>query len=114
MVSQVPKRIRVGPLEALLVAAVVALVLQVFPSLWFGLLWLADMRHWPRAAWLGLNAAIIFGLFAVRFGPGLIDDWRRRREHVASQRERRQAQQAVKEQRTMLRQIKEGRRRRMY
>jgi hypothetical protein len=110
----VPKRIRVGPLEALLVAAVVALALQLFPTLWFGLLRLADVRHWTRSAWLGLNAAIILGLFALRFGPGLIDDWRRRRERLAAQREKQAAQRAAKEQRETLEQIKQGRRRRMY
>jgi hypothetical protein len=114
MSDEEPKQFRFGRLEWLLVAAVVALVLQVFPSLWFGLLWLADMRHWPRAAWLGLNAAIILGLFALRFGPGLIDDWRRRRERLAAQREKQAAQRAAKEQRETLEQIKQGRRRRMY
>ncbi|HMP06299.1 MAG TPA: hypothetical protein PJ982_08125, partial [Lacipirellulaceae bacterium] len=61
---------RSGLLEALLALAVVALVLQLFPSLGYGLLRAVDVRQWSRGAWLGLNVAVVFGLFVVRFGPG--------------------------------------------
>jgi hypothetical protein len=109
-----PKRFRIGRLEALLVVTVAALVFQVFPTLWFGLLWIVDVRNWSRSAWFGLNLAVILGLFAVRFGPTLIDDWGARRERLTTEREKHDKQQAAKEQREMLQRIKQGRRRRMY
>lgn len=95
-------------------AAIISLFAQILPLPWDTLLLALDVRHWLRSVWLGLNAAIIFGLFAVRFGPALVEDWRQRRERQAAERAKHVAQQAAKAQRETLEQIKAGRRRRTY
>ncbi|MEX2167716.1 MAG: hypothetical protein WD851_00270 [Pirellulales bacterium] len=54
-------------LELLLVLALVAVLFQAFPSLWFTFLSAADVRSWSRDAWIGLNVAAVLVLFAIRF-----------------------------------------------
>jgi hypothetical protein len=65
--------------ELLLALAIVALVLQLYPSLWFRALWALDVRNWSQAAWLYFNIAIIFVLVGMRFGPELMADLRRQK-----------------------------------
>lgn len=60
-----------GRLELLLVLAFLALLFQVFPALWLGLLWALDVRNWPREVWLAINVGVVLALFAIRFGPEL-------------------------------------------
>lgn len=103
-----------GRLETLLALAFAALALQVFPSLWSGLLWAIDPRHWSRGGWLGLNLAIVVALFGVRFLPQLFEDWRQRRSLAAQTREKRQKQQQAKEHREAIERLRRGRSRRMY
>ena len=110
------QRIRAGfawP-ELLLALALVALVLQLFPSLWFGILWALDVRNWPRTVWFAANWVVVFTLVAIRFGPDLYSDWRVRCSRVAIDRAKRQKQQELKEQREMLARTKEAMKRRVY
>ncbi|WP_428307973.1 hypothetical protein [Lacipirellula sp.] len=66
-----PVRAGVMRLEVILVAAFLALLLQIVPSLW-AIVWQAiDVRQWPRAAWMTLNVFVILALFGVRFGPSV-------------------------------------------
>jgi hypothetical protein len=74
----------VGWLELLLVLAVLALVFQVFPSLWFNLLWAMDVRNWSRTAWFAVNVAVLLFLFGVRFVPDLVNNWQERRTRNAA------------------------------
>lgn len=79
-------------LEILLVLAFLALLFQVFPSLW-KLLWHAlDVRLWSSAAWMALNIAVLVALFGVRFGPGAIAGLRERRKRLTSRRKERFAE----------------------
>jgi hypothetical protein len=56
-------------LELLFVIAVLVLLLQLFPSLCRRAAWAIDPRHWPRGAWLALNAGAILALLWFRIGP---------------------------------------------
>ena len=66
-------------LELILVLAFLALLFQVFPSLWWGLWAALDLRTWSRGTWFGLNLLVLLGLFGIRFGSDLYADWRNRR-----------------------------------
>jgi hypothetical protein len=103
-----------GRLEILLVVAVLALFFQVFPSLWFGLLRVVDVRNWPRGAWMVVNVAAVLALFGFRFGPDLYRDWQqwqlRRKEEGDRQSKARQ----LKEQKELFERMKEARKRQIY
>ena len=101
-------------LELLLVLAFLALLFQVFPALWFGLLWAVDVRNWSRGMWMGLNVAIVFALFGLRFGPELFDQWRERRARLTNEHEKHEKQRHLKEEREMLERLKQARERRLY
>lgn len=101
-------------LESLLVVAFVALVFQVFPSLWFGLIWAIDFRNWSRSIWMTLTVAGLGVLFALRFIPDLWENWRERQAAAAVEREKRRKQQQAKEQRQMIEAARRARSRRMY
>lgn len=73
------RRAGIAWLELLLVLAFLALLFQVFPSLWFAL----DFRTWSRTTWFTLNLFVLFGLFGIRFGPDLYSEWRERRKRLA-------------------------------
>lgn len=107
-------RCGVGRLEVLLVLAFVALVFQVFPPLWFALVWVADIRNWARSAWMGATVGILLVLFALRFVPQLWEDWRERRSEAASALAKREAQQRAKAERERVAALRKGRSRRMY
>lgn len=70
---------RLDWLEALLVAAVVVLFFQLFPSVWWSLLRGLDPRGWSRATWFTLNLLILLVLFGIKLGPGLVEDFRQQR-----------------------------------
>lgn len=101
-------------LEALLVLATLAFLFQVFPSLWFALVWALDVRNWSGEVWLTLNVGVVVALFGLRFGPGLHSEWREWRAKLAIEREKLQKEKALKEQREMLERLKAGRARRLY
>lgn len=103
-----------GKLELLLVLAFLALLFQVFPSLWFGLLGVLDIRNWPRGVWMAINVGVVFSLFAIRFGPDLVADWKqhRVRKRAASEnREKKICDLALKEQRELFKRMQEARKR---
>jgi len=53
-------------LEFLLGVSILALVFQLCPGLWFGLLAALDVRNWTWKAWATLNALVIIILVAIR------------------------------------------------
>lgn len=79
MKTHSPYRSGFAWLELVLALAFLALLFQVFPSLWIDLLSALDIRTWPRTTWFALNLLVLFGLFGVRFGPDLYGDWKQRR-----------------------------------
>ena len=69
----------------LLLLAIVALVFQLIPSLWAGLVSIANVRNWSRGTWMLVNVAIVLILLGIRFGPELYTDWiRYRRRHAST------------------------------
>ena len=59
-------------LELLLALAFLALLLQLFPDLFFGLVTAFDFRHWSRSAWFGINILVLLSLVVARFGPEVL------------------------------------------
>jgi hypothetical protein len=105
---------RFGTLEVLLIAAVVTLLLQLFPAAARTLLWMLDVRNWPRTVWLWLNVGVVLVLFGIRFGPALVRDWRGRQARLQAEHQDKQRQKDQREHREMIGRLKEGRRRRLY
>jgi len=103
-----------GRLELLLVLSIVAITFQLFPSLWFDTLWVIDVRNWSRAAWLCVSMGVLLTLVGIRFGPDLMDEWRQRRERLAKEREKRDKQQALAEQRKLFERLREARKRQLF
>ncbi len=58
-------------LELLLALAILALVLQLFPSVWVGTLWALDVRNWPRTVWFAVNCVLLLALVGIRFDTDL-------------------------------------------
>lgn len=114
VMAKLLRRLRFGKLEALLAIAVAGLILQLFPAATQMLMWMVDVRNWPRTVWFWLNIAIVLVLFAVRCGPGLIGDWRARRDRLLVERQIKERQTAQREHREMVARLKAGRRRRLY
>ena len=56
-------------LQLLLLAAIVALTLQLNPVLCATLMWAVDMRHWTRFAWLVMTSLTLAVLLAIRLWP---------------------------------------------
>lgn len=110
------QRIRdnVGLLELLLALAFVLLVMQFFPSIGRVLLFTIDIRNWPKSIWFIGNVAIFFILIAIRFAPQLLEDWRLRKDRLASELSKKNKQQELKEQRENLERLKQAQRRRIY
>jgi hypothetical protein len=101
-------------LELLLVLAFLALFFQVFPSLWFGVLGVLDIRNWPRGVWMAINVGVVFSLFTIRFGPDLVEDWRQRRDRkraASKNREKEIKDLTLKEQRELFKRMQEARKR---
>jgi hypothetical protein len=101
-------------LELLLVLAFAALLFQVFPGLWFGLLAVLDIRGWSRGAWLVQNLAVVFTLFALRFGPDWYHDWQQRqirKSAAAKKREKQVKDLTAEEQRALYKRLQEARKR---
>jgi hypothetical protein len=114
MAAKFLRSLRLGKLELLLVLAVVSLGLQLFPAGAWTLLWMLDVRNWPRTVWFWVNIAIVAALVAVRLGPGIFSDWKARRERINAERQAARHQKEQREHREMLAGIKEGRRRRRF
>ena len=52
-------------LETWLAIATVTLVFQLFPALFWGLLYWIDVRNWTWGIWVGVEAAVVVILFAL-------------------------------------------------
>ena len=74
-------------IEPLLAVAVVALLCQVFPSLWASFVSAVDVRGWSRADWLSANVVVLAGLVGLRFRAEFAAIGRRlaRRNHERGQ-----------------------------
>jgi hypothetical protein len=101
-------------LEFSLLLAALALVFQLFPAAWFGLLHLIDIRTWPRVIWMGFSIAGLAVLVGVRLVPSVFADWQKRRTEMIAARDRREAQYAAKKRRESLEQLRRSRSRRLY
>jgi hypothetical protein len=100
--------------ELLLALAVLALLFQIFPQIGGLVLWILDVRNWPRSVWFFGNLGILFILIALRFGPQLIEDWRSRRNRLAAEVAEKHRQQELKDQRESMERLKQAQRRRIY
>ncbi len=103
-----------GGLELLLALAVLALVLQMFPRAGKTVLWMLDVRNWPRTVWFGANLVVLLVLVGVRFGPQVVEDWRTRRERLASEHARHEKEREIRAQREALERMQEAKRKRIY
>ena len=56
----------VASLEMWLVLASLSLVFQIFPTAFWNLLAIADVRNWPWAVWVGVEVAVIAVLLALK------------------------------------------------
>jgi hypothetical protein len=54
-------------LEWLLLLAVLALLVQLFPAMWDALRRALDVRGWSRDVWVLLNVLVLVALVAIRF-----------------------------------------------
>ena len=101
-------------LELLLVVAIVALILQLFPSLWGAL----DVRTWSRATWVVLNLVVLAGLVVVRHAEPIIRSiydfarYRAANKTKATQEKSKREQNAeLEEQRKLYERMREARKR---
>ena len=98
-------------LEILLVLAVLALLFQVFPQLWFNTLWALDVRNWSRAAWFALNIGVVLVLFAIRYAPEVHQQWKQRKSNRVRHRTEDEEQRKLREERELYERMKEARKR---
>lgn len=77
------RTLRSWALEALLVTALFALLLQLFPGSYRILFRSIDVRHWSRVQWLIANTLLILSLVSARCWPALIETWHGRKRSVA-------------------------------
>jgi hypothetical protein len=101
-------------LELLLVLAVVAFLLQLFPPLSAVILTAIDIRNWPRSVWFAVTCLLLLSLLAVRFGPDVYKDYRQRRARSAAERTKKMAQERAKDERETLSKRLEAMKRRVY
>jgi hypothetical protein len=113
MAAKLFRRANFVKFEVLLVIAIVALLLQVFPAAGKTVLWMLDVRNWPRTVWFWLNFVAVLSLLVMRFGPALVEDWKTRRSRLETEREGRERQRQLKEKRERLEDIRRGRNRRL-
>lgn len=98
-------------LEVLLVLAILALLFQVFPALWHGIVWALDVRNWSRGVWMTLNVAIVVGLVGIRIGPQLYEGWRTWSGRRSAKRESDEKRRTIKEERALYERMREARKR---
>ena len=96
-------------LELVLVLASIALLFQLFPSLWFNLVTIIDIRKWPHGTWISVNVVIL--LFRVRFGPELSAEWCQKCLRICANRKRDEKQLSVKQERALYARMHEARKR---
>ena len=96
-----PQRNAFAWLELLLVLAIVALVLQLFPAIWWRLVGIVDVRNWSRWTWFFVNVTVVGLLIAVRLAPEMSEAIARRRAEKAKryQQEERKRQAAERRER---------------
>ena len=101
-------------LELVLGLSILTLILQLFPSLWFALLWMVDVRNWSRSTWILFNAGLVVMLLGVRLGPGLYQEWSDRKSLISAGREKRAKRDELNEQRKLFARLRKARKRRSY
>jgi len=101
-------------LELLLGLAAVALFFQFFPSILSKLLWVVDLRNWSQLTFFLVNIGVVLVLVSVRFGPGLVKDWKDRQKRITKERIKAEKVKKLKEQREAIERIAASRSRRMY
>jgi hypothetical protein len=53
-------------LELLIALLVVSLIFQIWPALWWGLLWAVDVRNWSWSVIIGANVVVVLGLLYLK------------------------------------------------
>jgi len=105
-------------LELLLGLAAIALLFQFFPSLfqslYQNLVWGIDLRNWSQLTFFLVNVGVVLALVSVRFGPGLVEDWRKRQKRMAEEHVKAEKAQGLKEQREIVERMKSAQKRRIY
>jgi hypothetical protein len=72
-------------LELLLAIAILALLIQLLPTLWPIARRILDVRHWSRRGWIVANIIVVLALVGVRFGPELRSGFREAHKRIAAQ-----------------------------
>ena len=101
-------------LELLLLLAVMILLIQMWPAFGSRILWGIDVRNWSSSERFMANVAFVLVLVAIRFGPDLLNQWRERRQRIASERAKAGKALKMKEEREALERMQESRKRRIY
>ena len=97
-------------LEILLGIATLALLFQLFPSLWQAI----DFRNWSRVTALVVNLLAIVFLIVLKASPNLIADFRERRQRSKAERLKMEKGQKRKEQREAVERMQESLKRRKF
>jgi hypothetical protein len=103
-----------GWTELLLALAVLALVFQLIPFHWMGLLWAIDVRNWPRSVWIVATWMVLLFLVVIRFGPDVYEDWQQRRARLLNKRAKEENRRRLKEEHKRLALMKDAMKRRVY
>jgi len=101
-------------LELLLGLAAIALLFQFFPAIPTKLLWGIDLRNWSQLTFFLVNIGVVLLLIGVRFGPGLVEDWRKRQKRLMQEHAKAEKTKELKEQREVVERMKSARKRRIY
>jgi hypothetical protein len=88
-------RTGVAWLELLLVLAVLALLLQVFPSLIVDLRSVLDLRNWTVWSWFSAFCVLFALLCVIRYVPEIADGFKEQGQRNAFKRSRRKSQDDV-------------------
>ena len=102
-------RFRFDKLQLLVIAAIVVLLCQTFPSFLNFLASVVNIRRWTRTGWFAANTVVVVALLLVRFGPDLIASWRARHKIIVIERAKLKKKQAIKERREVIERIQRGR-----
>jgi hypothetical protein len=100
--------------EIALGVALVALVFQLFPAVWWGLLWTLDLRNWTWGARFLGTLFVLVVLLGLQWGPGLRTDHVERKKQQSEARQRAEQVKTARQHKQMIEGIKEGRRRRQF
>ena len=97
-------------LEILLAISIMAVILQLFPSVARVL----DARNWTRGGWIFVNCFLVIALVFLRFAPDQVLEWRGRRDRRLCEKAGLKRRQAARDHREALQRIRQSRKRRLY